>query len=118
MNLKQVLDELFEYDGLMTLLLLTRDGLPVEMLGHGLRADQLAAEVAGVAERARSSSDVLGLGEPTHLAMAVRDYSVVTFPLGEHYLTAVIERSLEPEVVPFIYEHTLEPLQNLLGGGG
>lgn len=114
--LHDALKPLLAQPGLLALLVLTRDGLPVEMIGHGLRADRLAAQVATVAEAARTSYAELGMGEPLHHVTKLPDYDVVTFGSGDHYLAAVLEPDSDETLVPIVYDSVLAPLRGALGG--
>lgn len=114
MTLREALEPLLALPGMVALLVLTRDGLPVEMIGHGLRSDRLAAQVASAAEAARRSFCELGMGAPRHLVAKLPDYDVVTFGSGDHYLAAVLEPDSEETLVPVVYESVLAPLQGAL----
>ena len=116
MSLHDALKPLLAQPGLVALLVSTRDGLPVEMIGHGLRSDRLAAQVASAAEASRRSFGELGMGEPLHVVTKLRDYDVVTFGSGDHYLTAVLEPDSEETLVPIVYESVLAPLHKALRG--
>lgn len=89
MRLREALAPLLGSDGLIALLVLTRDGLPVEMFGYGLRAEQLAAEIAGVAGAAARSFRSLGLSEPALHRFTLEGCEVEVVPVEDHYLTLV-----------------------------
>lgn len=116
MTLQRTLRPLLTLEGLRMVLVLTRDGLPIEMLGHGLRAEVLAAEVAAVAEAARNCYRTLGLGMPRHHRVTLEEHEVVTVALENHYLALVLGIPSSPEVLPFLYQNTLQPLEVALGG--
>ena len=115
-TLRDVLQPLLELDGLLAVLVATRDGLPVEMIGHGLRADHLAAEIAGVAEAARRGFVGLGMGEPAHASIRLPDYEVLVFRAGDHHLALVREPAPEAEVVAHVGDRVVPDLVRVLGG--
>ncbi len=90
MNLRDALTTLADLDGVLAVQLLTLDGLPVEMIGHGVRADVLAAEAAAVAGAALSAAERLMLGEVGYVTVRLPQYRLVCFPLAEHAVAMVI----------------------------
>lgn len=116
MSLRDALQPLLGIDGLVALLVLTSDGLPVEMFGYGLRAERLAAEMAGVAGSARRGLRSLGLSEPSRQRIEAGSHNVEIFPLEEHYLVVVVDRARERELAPRVLESTLGPLRLALRG--
>lgn len=98
-ELRELLRPLAESAGVMAVQVATRDGLPLEMIGHGLRADVLAAEAASLLASAGSAADRLLLGESDHVMVALPDYRLVCFPLERHLLALVVsEADAEPAV--------------------
>ncbi len=89
MSLRDVLRRLAETEGVLAAQVATRDGLPVEMIGHGMRTDVLAAEAAGVLQSARSAADRLMLGNTAYVAVALPKNQLLCFPL-DRYLVAVV----------------------------
>lgn len=118
MSLRVALRPLLGADGLVALLLLTRDGLPVEMFGYGLRADKLAAEVAGLASSSRRACRELGLGDPSGQRIELEGHNVDIFPVEEYYLAVVSDRQNSHNAAPLIQESALEPLRLELRGDG
>lgn len=116
-DLRRVLAPLSESDGVVAALVLTRDGLPVEMVGHGVRADVLASEASGLGEACRSAAERLMLGEPEAVSVTAPGYRLSCLVLEEYTLALVLAgegadgaldaaRALLPE------------LRAALGGGG
>lgn len=116
MSLAPLLRPLMAFDGLVAVIVLTRDGLPVEMIGHGLRADELSAEVAGVAEAARNCFQALGMGAPKLLKVELKGHEVTTFNLETHYLTIVFQPYGNHSLITSIIEKTKPQLLAALGG--
>jgi predicted regulator of Ras-like GTPase activity (Roadblock/LC7/MglB family) len=115
-TLRGTLQPLLGVDGLVALLVLTSDGLPVEMFGYGLRAEHLAAEIAGVARATRKSFRALGLGEPSGQRIALEGHNVEIVPVEDHYLAVVADSGRSGVIAPHLLESTLEPLRRLLRG--
>ena len=99
MSVRDVLRPLSETAGVMAVQVSTRDGLPVEMIGHGLRTDVLAAETAAVLESSRSAADRLMLGEPAYVSLALPRYRLLCFPLERHVLAVVVGEGDAPAAV-------------------
>ncbi len=89
-RLREALAPLGEEGGVVAALVLTRDGLPVEMVGHGVRADVLAAEGGALAEACRSAADRLMLGEANEITVRAPGYRLTCLLLGEHALALVL----------------------------
>ncbi|MEJ2666917.1 MAG: roadblock/LC7 domain-containing protein [Deinococcales bacterium] len=89
--LRDVLTPLSELAGVVAALVLTRDGLPVEMVGHGVRADVLAAEAGSLAEACRSAAERLLLGEAQGVSVMAPGYRLSCLLLEEHVLAMVLE---------------------------
>ena len=89
-DIREVLAPLSEQDGVVVAVLLTRDGLPVEMVGHGVRADVLAAEAAALAESCRSAAERLMLGEAEDVTVSAHGYRLTCLPMAEHVLALVL----------------------------
>ncbi len=116
MSLASLLRPLLAFDGLVAVVVLTRDGLPVEMIGHGLRADALAAEVATAAEAARRCFESLHMGELTRLRVELEHHEVMIVNLENHYLAIVFE-SIENYALVFqIVDKSRAKLLAALGG--
>lgn len=89
-RLREALAPLAEEGGVVAALVLTRDGLPVEMVGHGVRADVLAAEGGALAEACRSAAQRLMLGEADEITVRAPGYRLTCLLLGEHALALVL----------------------------
>jgi predicted regulator of Ras-like GTPase activity (Roadblock/LC7/MglB family) len=89
--LRDALTPLSELAGVVAALVLTRDGLPVEMVGHGVRADVLAAEAGSLAEACRSAAERLLLGEAQGVSVMAPGYRLSCLLLDEHVLAMVLE---------------------------
>jgi predicted regulator of Ras-like GTPase activity (Roadblock/LC7/MglB family) len=116
-KLRTALQPLLTVDGLVAVLVLTADGLPVEMFGYGLRAERLAAEIAGVARCARLGLGALGLGEPKRQQIRTEGHDVDIFPLEEYCLVVIKDSGRSHEVSPQLLESALGPLREALRGG-
>jgi len=89
-RLREALAPLSEEGGVVAALVLTRDGLPVEMVGHGVRADVLAAEAGSLAEACRSAAERLMLGKAQDVTIRAPGYQLTCLLLGEHALALVL----------------------------
>lgn len=116
MKLRNAVGPLLSSDGLVALLVLTEDGLPVEMFGYGVRAEDLAAEIAGVARSARRACRALGLGEPRSQRISLGTHLIDIYPVHEHYLALVVDRERFAEPASHLLESTLAPLESALRG--
>ncbi|MEX2541371.1 MAG: roadblock/LC7 domain-containing protein [Trueperaceae bacterium] len=114
--MRSALQPLLGIDGLVALLVLTRDGLPVEMFGYGLRAEQLAAEVAGIARSTGKAFRALGLGDPGRQRISLQSHGVDIIPVEDYYLVVVSDNGRSDGPAPHVLESTLEPLRLLLRG--
>lgn len=115
MSLRMGLEPLTGLDDLVALLVLTVDGLPVEMLGYGMRAERLAAEMASVAESARRGTFALGLGPPSRQRIITDAHTIDLFPVEGHYLV-VISAGQSEELPPGLLDSTLSSLGRTLRG--
>lgn len=88
--LRGVLAPLSELGGVVSALVLTRDGLPVEMVGHGVRADVLAAEAGTLAEACRSAAERLMLGEAEGVGVTAPGYRLACLLMQEYTLALVL----------------------------
>ncbi len=89
--LREVLGPLSEMEGVVAALVLTRDGLPVEMVGHGVRADVLAAEAGTLASACRSAAERLMLGDAEGGSVMAPGYRLTCLLLEEHTLALVLD---------------------------
>jgi len=89
-SLRDALAGLADVEGVLAVLLLTRDGLPVEMVGHGVRSDVLAAEAAAVTSAALGAAERLMLGEVGHVAVRLPTYRLVCLPLDEYAVAMLV----------------------------
>lgn len=115
-DLRALLAPLAEHDGVVVVLLLTRDGLPVEMVGHGMRAEVLAAEAASLIESARSAGERLMLGEAEDVTVSAPGYQLRCLPMPEHALALVVTGASETALAAA--RAALGPLRQALGEGG
>lgn len=88
--LREALAPLSESDGVVAALVLTRDGLPVEMVGQGVRADVLAAEAGALAGACRSASKRLMLGDAEGVRVMAPGYRLSCLFLEEHTLALLV----------------------------
>lgn len=95
MSVREALRPIAETDGVLAVQVLTRDGLPVEMIGHGMRADVLAAEAAGMARAATSAAERLMLGEPEQMVVRLPQYVLACVVLERHRLALVVAQGHE-----------------------
>ena len=96
MKLGAALKSLLDEPGVLAALLFTRDGLAVEMYGYGLRANELAAQAAGMAGAARRGCRSLGLGEPQVLRVGLKEHTLDIYPLGDYDVVVVSSLSAAP----------------------
>lgn len=89
-RLREALGPLAEEGGVVAALVLTRDGLPVEMVGHGVRADVLAAEGGALAEACRSAAERLMLGNADEITVRAPGYRLSCLLLGDYALALVL----------------------------
>lgn len=115
-SVASLLRPLMAFDGLMAVLVMTRDGLPVEMIGHGLRADVLAAEAATVGEAARTCFENLQMGAPKRIKIDLENHEVDLFELGPYYLAVLFSSHGNHALVADIVEGTRAELIDALGG--
>jgi len=115
-DLRNVLAPLSERDGVVVALLLTRDGLPVEMVGHGVRAEVLAAEAAALAASCRSAAERLMLGEAEDVTVSAHGYRLSCLPLVDHVLALVLAGG-EIDAAMQAAREVVADLREALGGG-
>lgn len=87
---RDVLAPLSELGGVVSALVLTRDGLPVEMVGHGVRADVLAAEAGALAAACRSAAERLMLGNAEGVGVVAPGYRLTCLLMEEYTLALVL----------------------------
>lgn len=95
MSVREALRSVAETDGVLAVQVLTSDGLPVEMIGHGMRADVLAAEAAGLAHAATSAAERLMLGEPDRVVVRLPQYALACVLLERHRVAMVVVQGRE-----------------------
>lgn len=88
--LREALAPVSESDGVVAALVVTRDGLPVEMVGQGVRSDVLAAEAGALALACRSAAKRLMLGEAEGVSMMAPGYRLSCLFLEEHTLALLL----------------------------
>ena len=116
MNLTGALQPISELPGLVAALVFTHDGLVVDHAGSRFAADQLAAELAGLADAARSCFATLSLGEMRHLSVALTTHDVTVLLMPGHFLSLVFERGRGAAGLTADIEGALQPLRVALGG--
>ena len=107
---------LLAFDGLLTVLVTTRDGLPVEMIGHGLHADKLAAEAISILLTAEKCSKNLGLGKLEFQVVQLENYELVMFDLAAYVLVLVFEAAHGQDVRAVVEDLVKPKLHKVLGG--
>lgn len=115
-RLREALAPLSEEGGVVAALVLTRDGLPVEMVGHGVRADVLAAEGGALAEACRSAAQRLMLGDADEVSVVAPGYRLSCLLLGEHALALVLAGD-EAQAALAAARERLGDLRQALEGG-
>ena len=113
MNLKEALNPLLMLEGLVTLAVLTDDGLPVEVIGYD-NSDAFAAELATVANVARRGFASLELGSANRVCVSVEDLEAIVVPLEAHVFVAVFEQKDSAAAMQLI-DKTKAQLQRALG---
>lgn len=116
MNLRGALSPVSELPGMVVALVFTYDGLLVDLTGSRFAADQLAAELAGLADAARSCFATLSLGDVRHIAVSLSTHDVTVVLMPGHYLALVFERGRGGAGLPSEIESALQPLRAALGG--
>lgn len=117
MKLRLALEPILADESVLAVLVLTHDGLPVEMFGYGLRVDDLAAQSASIGCGARKACSELGLGEPLAQLVRLPRYELEVIPLDDYFLTVVSERSQgDGEATPGRTMEQIAPLRRALRG--
>lgn len=116
MNLTGALAPVETLPGLVAALVFTQDGLVVDQVGSRFAADQLAAELAGLAESARLCFHNLSLGEVRQFSAGLTAHDVTLLLLPGHFLALVFERGRGMVGLPAQVESALQPLRTVLGG--
>lgn len=88
--LREILAPLSESDGVVAALVLTHDGLPVEMVGHGVRADVLAAEAGALAAAGHSAAERLMLGDAEGVSVTAPGYRLSCLLMEDYALALVL----------------------------
>lgn len=115
MNLRGALSPIEQLPGLVAAIVFTQDGLVVDLVGSRFAADMLAAELAGLADAARSCYASLDLGEVRHFSTSLTAHDVTVLLLPGHYLGLVYERGSGARL-PHHLEDALQPLKAAFGG--
>lgn len=115
MNLRGALEPVSRLPGLVAALVFTQDGLLVDQVGSPFAADLLAAELAGLADVARSCFASISLGEVRHVSAGLTSHDVTVLLLPGHYLGLVYERGSGGKL-PADLDEALQPLRSVLGG--
>lgn len=116
MNLSGALAPVAALPGLVAGLVFTYDGLVVDQAGSRFAADQLAAELASLADSARSCFLNLSLGEVRQFSVSLTSHDVTLLLLPGHFLALVFERGRSIGRLPDDVERALKPLRAVLGG--
>jgi predicted regulator of Ras-like GTPase activity (Roadblock/LC7/MglB family) len=116
MNIATALRPLLSVDGLVAIVVMTQDGLPVEMIGHGLRANVLAAEMTSVAEVGRKCFTTLGMGRPVSLQVNLEKYRAILYSFENHYLAVILKPNGSADAILQTISSSGEQIRSALGG--
>lgn len=116
MNIATALRPLLSTDGLIAIVVMTKDGLPVEMIGHGLRANVLAAEMTSVAEVSRKCFTALGMGRPVSLQVNLEKYRAILYSFENHYLAVILKPTSSTDTIMQTIASNREDISSALGG--
>lgn len=103
-------------DGLVAIVVLSHDGLLVEVLGSGVKAEQAAAELASVAGAARHAFVSLGMGEPLQQVVTLAKHEAMLFRYAEYTLALIFQPHGNRALVHQILDTMGPQVQRLLGG--
>jgi predicted regulator of Ras-like GTPase activity (Roadblock/LC7/MglB family) len=114
-SLGRALESVQGLSGLVAAVVLTLDGLPIEQVGDGFATELLAAELAGIGEKARQGMSNLALGDVSQLWLTVQAFQVALIVLPDCYLALVFDAGKMISPFPSM-ERVLQPLRAALGG--
>lgn len=116
MSLTTILRPLLTFDGLIAVMVMTRDGLPVEAIGHNLEGNELAAEIVTIAEASRNCFNNLQMGNPKHLRVTLEQYEISIFSLDLHYLVVIYRSNIDFALIKEIVDNNKTKIHQELGG--
>ncbi len=117
MSLVSALRPLLALDGLVAIVVFSRDGLLVEALGPGVtKAEQAAAELASAAGSARLAFMALGLGEPVQQIITLAKHEAMLFRYAEYTLALIFQPHGNRTLVHQLLDAAGPQVQRLLGG--
>ncbi len=116
MSLTKILRPLLTFDGLIAVMVMTRDGLPVEAIGHNFEGNELAAEVVTIAEASRNCFTNLRMGQIQHVRVSLEQYEIGIFSLDLHYLVVIYRPNIDFALVKEIVENNKAKIYKELGG--
>ena len=116
MSLTKVLRPLLTFDGLIAVMVITRDGLPVEAIGHNLEGNRLAAEIATIAEAGRNCFTNLQMGQVKYLRISLEQHEVSIFSFELHYLVVIYRPNIDFALVEEVIENNKAKIYQELGG--
>lgn len=116
MSLVGILRPLLALDGLVAIVVFSRDGLPVEVIGQGVVPEQAAAELASVAGAARHAFMVLGMGEPLQQIITLAKHEAMLFRYAEHTLALIFQPHGNRTLVHQLLDTIGPQLHRFLGG--
>lgn len=116
MSLTTSLQPLLALEGIIAVVVMTRDGLPVEMIGHGAKASAIAAQLSTVAKTAQQSFEALDMGTPRRLRVALEQHDTFIVGFNHHYLALITQPGIEDKKVNQALSNTQAKLNEALGG--
>ncbi len=116
MNLAGALEPLTQLSGFVAGVVFTQDGLPVEQVGSRFAAEELAAELAGMAEASRQTFGSLTLGDVRQFSVSLTAHDVTVLMLPGYLLGLVFERGSGSFILAPSLERAIQPLRGALGG--
>ena len=116
MSLTKILRPLLTFDGLIAVTIITRDGLPVEAIGHNFEGNELAAEMATIAEASRNCFINLQMGQTEHIRISLEQYEISIFSFDLHYLVVIYRPNIEFSLVKEVVENNKIKIYEELGG--
>ncbi len=116
MSLAKILRPLLTFDGLTAVMIMTRDGLPVETIGHNFEGNELAAEMTTIAEASRNCFTNLHMGSVKHVRISLEQYEISIFSLDIHYLVVIYRPNIDFALVKEVVDNNKDKIYEELGG--